>query len=309
MVLPDGNARLDRTTYIGGSGAATVLGLSDYDTALKYWNMKGPNAEKRDFCNPHMARGIYMEPEIQRYIRAEVDPTAGSIENVQKHDFEITTKRDATKMVKAGKQIFVVDNTLLNTDGLPIAGGHPDDLGDDIVWEYKAPTMYNFDRLLREGLPKTWTLQVQHYMMLTGLRRGCIALWNYNKHRPVLFYFNTDLELHDALRERYAWFWKTVESGECPTKEDFKGPYGYQWEVTTDAELDKIFKAYLIATDHRYDGETEQRALRGKIVTYAAGRDTLQTKKYTCRLTKMPLKNGGSWTKTTVSKVDPKSKK
>jgi len=303
-------SRLDRRLYIGGSGAATVLGYADYDTALQYWRNKGPNGRKIDFNNHHMARGNTIEPIIQQYIREHIDPTAGNVDNFVECDAYIHEWRQprstARRLIREGQQIFVWNTEILSPSGKPFLGGHPDDIGDEVVWEYKAPTMYNFDRILREGLPKSWLLQVQHYMFLTGRKKGCVALWDYNNWRVKLFWVDADPEMEDLMRRCYTWFWGTVEEGIEPTEEDFgKNTYKEQFAWIDDDRLDKLFEDYKEATSRRYDGERDQKLLKAEIVTYAQGRSILQTDKYTCKLSRgYAGKNRTPFWKATVSAVD-----
>ena len=283
LALPDAGANLDtqRGRYIGGSDAAAILGLNKYRTRLEVYQSK-KGLHKPDFStNKHVERGNAIEPTIERYIREEVDPSVNLIDQYVAHDSRIRTvlyaegqdhaEQAALDLIAQGQQINLMD-------ACGYIGGHPDGIGDDILWEFKAPTMFTLERTEREGLPPRYYYQVQHYMMLAGKSQGAVALWNYDKWMPYIIYVPADRKLWEQMRAEYEAFWFCVEMGVEPaaeTQEQLE-----QVEVIESEELDDLLGEYRVAYEMRYGGEARQKEAKGRILTLAQGAKTIITPNY-----------------------------
>lgn len=244
-----------------------------------------------------------MEPIIERYVREHLDPSCNSEANFAKHDSQCK-KPGIDGTTGTLNQIFLRQEYR----GVPL-GGHPDGVGDTILWEFKAPTMYKTDRIttdndtiylddiFRSGLPLPWVIQTQHYMMLTGLQRGAVAVWNYDRWCPHVFYMNAHEGLHARLKDEYVDFWFYVESEMPPSATTVAMLESV--EVISDVELDDILEAYDRAKRMRYDGKDLQRELKAKILTYAGDRKTIQTENYLATLSEIDGKYS-TYTRITV---------
>lgn len=103
-----------RLTYIGGTVAAAVMGVSEWSNpAAELYLALGRYAgliEPPDLThNRDVMRGVAMEPLIVDLIRSELDPSCRPY------------------------------NELVYHPEIPAAGGHPDAIGDEWVYEIKAP--------------------------------------------------------------------------------------------------------------------------------------------------------------------------
>ena len=304
LQLPDAGAPVNldtkRNRYIGGSDAAAILGLNKYRTRLEVYQSK-MGLHKPDFTNnKHVERGNSIEPTIERFVRENLDPTVNSEDQYLAHDSRIAAVRaeataryqqehpaadpraareaglDAargatTELIRSGQQINLMDEC-------GYIGGHPDGVGDDILWEFKAPTMFTLERTLREGLPPRYYYQIQHYMMLTGKEKGACALWNYDRWEPYIIYVDADKALWNTLRQEYANFWFCCEMGVEPPSES--QAQLEQVEVIDNPELDDLLGEYRVAYEMRYEGEKRQKDAKGRIMTIAQGASTIITPNY-----------------------------
>lgn len=262
----------DRNEYIGGSNASVILGKNRYQSITGLWRRKiGKEAEEPD--NDNMDRGNAMESIIQAWVREHADPSAGARRQYEKFCPHLLDIYDESLILnEEPPQIELVHPKY------PFVGGHPDDLGDKCVWEYKAPAMYNFARIERDGLSDAWLYQVQHYMWCTGLQQGRIAVWNYDKWKPMLWNVRADHKLWKTFERLYPAFWNYVEMQVPPTalQEEVQGPFLH----ASNPELDDLAGQYLDATERRYGGEEDQKMLKSTIVALLGDHDHVETDKY-----------------------------
>lgn len=136
MVTTEG--AFDRTTGIGGSDIAAILGVSPYATITDVWMEKTKHPAWRPKAQtPEMRWGNLLEP-------------------VMREEYEVET----------GRRVFAPgDKTYISDDGIRYA--HLDGLVEgEGIWEGKVP--FNTWRNWQDGAPVYVQAQVQHYMDLTG---------------------------------------------------------------------------------------------------------------------------------------------
>ena len=255
---------MDRRTYIGGSDAAAIMGMTPYDSVLQRFNYK--IGRSRDGFDPdamHIMRGNIMEPIIMAYLDHR------SLDGINKRsDWE--KYHNPTDMSTIYQQIFVYDSKLK-------AGGHTDGIDDRYVYEAKAPAMRNLRMQRQHGVNSYWLVQLQHYMMITGHEKGMLAIWDYDNWSPWCIIVNSDPKVVREMRKRYKSFWK------CVTEEmiDPKLFERYQWRPHIDSELiDSYLQQYLTANSRQYYWSDLQKSTKGRIMTLLAERDGFTTDRY-----------------------------
>jgi len=193
---------VDRRTYIGGADAAAIVGVGLWGSPYSTWLRKVSPAEEN---NPteRMQWGLLLEhPVAKEWARRE------SVKGLRKATFR-------------------------RHPSIPYIGGHPDFYGThpvdgDILIETKLS-----DRAGEwdagdgvDAIPLQYYLQVQHYLLVTGLDVGyLVVLIRGNELRS--WRIPADPEIAEQLLAAYAEFWDRVQSGEAPE------PDGH--EATTEA--------------------------------------------------------------------------
>lgn len=245
--------KIDRTKYIGGSDAGAICGVNIYQSPLATWRKKtgrAPDDEWRFKNNPHIDRGVFMEDKIEELVRINHDPTVNS-EKV---------RAELHQGDPDDPQIWLFTEEY----GIPM-GGHPDGVGEEILWEFKAPTTNKLEDIKANGPPKSWVLQVLHYMLMADRKVGKIAMMDYNNFGAYIIDVVPSEPLMEQMLELYRDFWFHVEMDIEPAM----GEEDLDFRFTPDGEeLDPLLGQYKAATTKRWDGKREQSDLRGKILSY-----------------------------------------
>lgn len=222
----------ERAKGIGGSEAAASLGLSKRKTALQLY------LEKRGEVEPYVDRawfrwGNLLEPTV----RQEYAEQTGRV------------VRLTTKPLVHAKYPFII--------GMPDGGTE-----DGRLYEGKtARTAEGFGDPGTDQVPRDYLLQVQHYLILTGLPVADLAVLIGGSDFRI-YEIPADRELQGMMIEGEHAFWQRVEKEIPPEPE---------WEAPT--ALDTIKRLYpgtngkrLVATPSMeawrrvYDDATEKRA-------------------------------------------------
>lgn len=179
----------ERQTGIGGSDAAAACGLSKWKTRYRLWLEKRGMLPPSDETEP-MRWGTKLEP----IVRQEYADQTGR---------EIVTP---TAMIRHPSY----PQLLANLDGIASEGRG-----------YEGKTSRTSDGWGEPGtneIPDEYTLQVQHYMLVTGLPVFDVAVLIGGSDFRI-YEVEADTELHEMLLEQELAFWRLVESGEEPEAE------------------------------------------------------------------------------------------
>ena len=181
----------ERRLGIGGSDVAPILGLSKWASPLDiYLRKRGEQPEQDD--NEAMLWGRALEPVIrQQYAE------------------------------RTGRIVRVPEAALVHSKHT-FARANLDGVTDDgrVVEIKTARTAQDWGEPGSDEIPDAYALQVQHYLLVTGLAIADVAvLIGGSDFR--LYEIHADAELHDMLVEREAEFWSHVERGEPPTAVTF----------------------------------------------------------------------------------------
>lgn len=180
-----------RAKGIGGSDVAAIFGLDRYRTPLQLWEEKTGLVTPSDEITPDQERGIVFEPIAKRLY---TERTGRDIVDVQKHG----AHPDYPWM-------------LYTLDGIEIVEGA------EMPVEVKCPSLGMFSRIKREGLPDSWVLQMQHYLICTGYKAGRYIIFCADRMEFLPpFTVTVDDGLGETLIEKEREFWTLVEMGQPP---------------------------------------------------------------------------------------------
>jgi putative phage-type endonuclease len=88
------------------------------------------------------------------------------------------------------------------------------------VLECKAPSVREFLRIKREGLPDSWILQMQHGLHVTGWSWGAFAVFSAELWELLTFPVERDPVMGLSIQEAALRFWRLVENGPPPDRLD-----------------------------------------------------------------------------------------
>jgi putative phage-type endonuclease len=192
MTSPEQQLRRERLTGLGGSDAGAVLGVNPFRTPLDLYREKIGEAEP--------------QPDTKATIRGRM------LETFVRQEYRKLTKR----------QIYRVPEMLVHPEH-PCLIAHLDGkiVGDTErgvgVFEAKVPAMWTFAKMKREGLPISYSVQMQHYLAVTGYGWGSYAVFNADLWELVHFDVERDEQFIDQLVRQELEFWnKYVVAKEPP---------------------------------------------------------------------------------------------
>lgn len=94
-------------------------------------------------------------------------------------------------------------------------------LADEIILEIKAMDWRIHKALEEDCLPPHIEIQMQHQMLVSGLKKAICAVWT-GIYNYELYEREADLEMHDAMREAAAQFWRDVDAGNPPPIDPYR---------------------------------------------------------------------------------------
>lgn len=177
-----------RKGSIGGSDAASVVGLNPYKSAYALWAEKSGRLEPEDISTREAVRlGHVLEPYVaQRFT-------------------EITGKKVRR------------ENYILKNDLYPWAHANVDRMviGEKAGLECKTTSALNLRAFKNGEYPANYYVQCVHYLAVTGLERWYLAVLIGNREVRV-FVIERDEDEIAALMDAEREFWEGVESGAAP---------------------------------------------------------------------------------------------
>lgn len=139
----------ERRKSIGGSDAASILGLNTYNSPYALWAEKTGAVIPEDISDKEAVR---LGNDLEQYVAERF-------------------------MEATGKKVRRENNIIYNSE-YPFAHANPDRMvvGEDAGLECKTSSSWEIAQQLREGnVPPHWYCQCTHYMMVTGARRWYLA--------------------------------------------------------------------------------------------------------------------------------------
>jgi predicted phage-related endonuclease len=190
--------RSERRTGLGGSDAKHYLELDPYGCARLCWYEK---------------TGV--EPDHPVSGNEDLFERGHALEAIIVGKYEEKTERDVTIM-----RDIVRDKAhpelMAHVDGIvaPIADG------DQGILECKSAGREVFFKMKREGLPLDYAAQLQHYLMVFGLRWGAFAVLWPDGWKFLTFEVEREDDLISEMRDRALELWARVKSAEAPERLD-----------------------------------------------------------------------------------------
>lgn len=175
-----------RKKYIGGSDAASVVGLNDYQSPYALWCEK---------------KGI--SPAFEGNLRTEVGTY---LEEFIAKKFEQET----------GKKVQNCNFSLIN-DQFPWALADVDRMvvGEDALLEIKSTSSLNLKHYRNGDYPARFYVQVMHYLAVTGKRKAYLAVLIGNSDFKTFEIERDEAEIA-ALMDAEKQFYGYMQSGEEP---------------------------------------------------------------------------------------------
>lgn len=175
-----------RKKYIGGSDAASVVGLNDYQSPYALW------CEKEGISPA-------FEGNLRTRIGTEMEPVIAKL-------FEEET----------GKKVQNCNFTLIN-DVFPWAVADVDRMviGEDAILEIKSTSALNLKHYKNGDYPARFYVQVMHYLAVTGKQKAYLAVLIGNSDFKI-FEIERDEDEISALMEAEKQFYGYMQSGEEP---------------------------------------------------------------------------------------------
>lgn len=179
-----------RSSYIGGSDIAAILGLSRFKTPLQVWGEKTGNLVPDDISGKlHVRLGNKLEATVCDLFTEET-----------------------------GKKVARVNETLTHPK-YPFLRGNLDRrvVGEKAILEAKTTSAWNAKQWDGEEIPQEYLLQTYFYMELTGAERGYVACLIGNQSFKVKT-LERDPVLQKQIIEKAVYFWtEFIEPRVMPT--------------------------------------------------------------------------------------------
>lgn len=264
---------MDRASFLGGSDAAAVLGVSPYTTPLELWQEK-TGRKARDFSDPKrratLERGKKLEPFIREMVVAKLADLGCDVEVVGVNrrfddneleflsceiDFEL---RITGVMAIGGAEVAFVDH-VINADAKSVTGFARKKWGD----------------VDTEDVPIEYAAQFMHGLGITG-RDYCLVAALRSFDDVDIYWCVRDDETIAAMRARMLAFWRDhVLADIAPdplTFDDVKALFPLDNGLAIEAtdEVEKIAQDYLAVRSKRIQFEKDEDELKLALTKYIA---------------------------------------
>jgi putative phage-type endonuclease len=250
-----------RNKGIGGSDAASVLGLNPYKSNFALWEEKVGLREPDDLSeNEAVLWGNLLEPIVaEEFARRTGRKT-----------------RRVNALLRNPQHPFMLAN--LDREVAAEDGGEPEILECKTagLWAAKAE---EWGPSGTDLVPERYLCQAMHYLAVTGRKRAHLASLIGGQELRI-YTVNRNDELISVLIERESEFWSQVEKHVAPIILDLADAKR-RFPISQEAEIEantETFDAYLELCAAKRDEKSATatvKALQGKIGGYMGDRDTL----------------------------------
>jgi len=236
----------DRTTYLGGTAAATIMLGERYGTKasdLCRWYQGQYEMEPLE-GNPHVQRGQVLEDV--------------AIERLRQHGW---TVRDEQRHCY-GASVGLGEYLGGTIDGICTPPGEPTGL-----LEVKCPSSRNYWKWIDHGVPQGHVWQCRLYMILTGYDLAYIVAFNADDWEHHVWQVESDPELEQQLLSAMDAFWSCVQrGGEWDLQPQSNPPIIGGDSVEADQDMQSLLAEYTRAnTDYRYY-EQRSKELKNRVI-------------------------------------------
>lgn len=184
-----------RNKGIGGSDSPVIILGNEhpFSTPYELWQEKTGQGTPVDET-PDMKRGKMLEPMIADLYKAETGRSVRRVNSILQHP-------DVPCMLAN------VDREIVGTDRGPG------------ILEIKCPRARTFSRIMREGLPEYYQLQLQHYLAVTGREWGSFAIFSADNWELKHFDVEADRDVIDTLMTVCPQWWNKHVVGQTPPED------------------------------------------------------------------------------------------
>ena len=212
MNVPIAVGQIDRSTYLGGSDVAAILGVSPWTTPFMLFQKKtGAFIEEMTPAKRRiLERGARWEPIVLEML---VD--------------ELTDRGHEVEVIATGQRYLDPDYSFLaaEIDAELIVDGEPVNGEMKTAGYFASGAWGEYDS---NEVPIYYLAQVMHGLMIQPRRRAVVAAVTGFDERPMIRWVDRDEETIAAIRAREIEFWDRIQRGDAPdptTLEDLKWRY------------------------------------------------------------------------------------
>ena len=227
MNAPIAVGQLDRSTYLGGSDVAAILGVSPWATPFMLFQKKtGAFVEELTPAKRRiLERGARWEPIVLEMLVDELTDRG--------HEVEVIATGQRYLDPEYGFLAAEIDAELI-VDGEPVNGEMK------TAGYFAAGAWGEYDS---NEVPIYYLAQVMHGLMIQPRQRTVIAAVTGFDERPMIRWVDRDEETIAAIRAREIEFWQRIQSGDAPdpvTPEDVKWLYPKDSGATLEADIELL---------------------------------------------------------------------
>jgi putative phage-type endonuclease len=181
----------DRNTYIGGSTAGAILGVSPYSTPVQLWERYTGRAEPEVFDKMRdriMKRGQRLEPVIIEMVIDKLQEQGHEVELLARNKRYVDEEHEFL-----GCEIdaeFLLDGEHINVDAKSASGFMRSKWGEEET----------------DQIPIEYAAQFMHGMMITGKRRTLVAAL-IGLDDVAIYWLDRDDETIAGMRAKEVQFW------------------------------------------------------------------------------------------------------
>ena len=229
MNAPIAVGQLDRSTYLGGSDVAAILGVSPWTTPFMLYQKKtGAYIEEITPAKRRiLERGARWEPIV---LEMMID--------------ELTDRGHDVEVIATGQRYLDPHLSFLaaEIDAELLVDGEPVNAEMKTAGYFAAGAWGEYDS---NEVPIYYLAQVMHGLMIQPRRRAVVAAVTGFDERPMIRWVERDEETISAIRAREVEFWQRIQSGDAPdpvTPEDVRWLYPNDNGVSIEADI-KLLEA------------------------------------------------------------------
>lgn len=185
---------MDRKGFIGGSDTHHIFNLLPYGCARRLWYEKrGIEPDYLPQENYHMKRGKFFEPIVAKLYEKQTGKKTRRVKQIVCKEFPFIVGH--------------LDRAILaepNQNNSPL--------------EIKCPSLRNFAKIKREGVPEGYVLQVHHYLGLLNADYGSYAIFSAETTELLTFDVPRNQKLIDTILQAEIEFWEKVQKAIEPDR-------------------------------------------------------------------------------------------
>lgn len=227
MNAPQAVGQLDRSTYLGGSDVAAILGVSPWTTPFMLFQKKtGAYVEELTPAKRRiLERGARWEPIVLEMLVDELEDRG--------HDVEV---------IATGQRYLDPEHSFLaaEIDAELIVDGEPVNAEMKTAGYFASGAWGEYDS---NEVPIYYLAQVMHGLMIQPRRRAVVAAVTGFDERPMIRWVDRDEETIAAIRAREIEFWDRIQRGDAPdpiTPEDVKWLYPKDSGASLEADIELL---------------------------------------------------------------------